>query len=134
MNNDDLSLNDKMNYLNYLDNDNYNEIKKSDIDGDANESKIYYEYGAHFRYKDLFKKLLKLKKERKEKEANKKKIINNNIIINNNFNLFNNKSRGVSRNIQINEYLNSYNNYDDISKTFIISSAYKSSSSGSIKV
>ena len=119
MNNDDLSLNDKMNYLNYLDNDNYNEIKKSDIDGDANESKIYYEYGAHFRYKDLFKKLLKLKKERKEKEANKKKIINNNIIINNNFNLFNNKSRGVSRNIQINEYLNSYNNYDDISKTFI---------------
>ena len=123
MNNDDSSLNDNLNYLNHLDNNNSNEIKYFDI-YDESESKTYYEYGAHFRYKDLFKKLLKLKKEREEKEekeSNKNKIINNNIIINNNlnFNLFNNKNRGISRNIQINEYLNSYNKYGDISKTFI---------------
>ena len=130
MNNDNSSLNDNLDYLNHLDYNNDNEIKKSDID-DEKESKTYNEYGAHFRYKDLFKKLLKIKKEREEKEANKKKIINNNIIINNNmnFNLFNNRKRGVSRNIQINEYLKSYNKYDDISKTFIsyiISNQYKS--------
>ena len=118
MNNDDSSLNGKFNYLNHLDNNN-------NID-DENESKTYYENGAHFRYKDLFKKLLKIKKEReekerKEKEVSNKKIINNNIIINNNlnFNLFNNKNRGVSRNIKINDYLNSFNKYDEISKTFI---------------
>ena len=94
MNNDDSSLNGKFNYLNHLDNNN-------NID-DENESKTYYENGAHFRYKDLFKKLLKIKKEReekerKEKEVSNKKIINNNIIINNNlnFNLFNNKNRRI---------------------------------------
>jgi len=133
MNNDDSTLNNKLNYLNQLDYSNNPEIKKSDIDDEA-ESKTYYEYGAHFKYKDLFKKLLKLKKEREErerKEPNKKKIINNNIIINNNlnFNLFNCKNRGVSRNVQINDYLNSFNKNGDISKTFIsyiTSNQYKS--------
>ena len=133
MNNDDSTLNNKLNYLNQLDYNNNPEIKKSDIDDEA-ESKSYYEYGAHFRYKDLFKKLLKLKKEREEreqKEPNKKKIINNNIIINNNlnFNLFNCKNRGISRNVRINDYLNSFNKNGDISKTFIsyiTSNQYKS--------
>ena len=114
--------------------DNFNRINNNyDNDNDVNdnynyedsESIKYYEGGAHFRYKDLFNSLLKLKKE-KEKETEKEKEKINNIIINNklNLNLFNNKHKIISRNVQMNNYLNNLNNLNffensNITNTFI---------------
>ena len=105
------------------DSEEYNLVNE---DMEESESIPYYEYGAHFKYKDLFINLLKIKNEREkqrreEEENDKNKIINNNnIIINNNLNLnlFNNKHKIISRNIQLNNYVNNVNIMDN-SNTFI---------------
>ena len=92
-------------------------------DEEESESIVYYEYGAHFKYNDLYKNLLKIKQERdKNKEENERNnIINNNIIINNNLNLNlfnNNRHKIVSRNLQENNYMNNIDIVDN-SNTFI---------------
>ena len=81
-------------------------------DEEESESIAYYEFGAHFKYKDLFNSLLKLKIEREKDidgdESESNKIINNNIFINNNLNLNlfnNNKHKIISRNAQVNNYV-----------------------------
>ena len=88
-------------------------------DEEESESIVYYEYGAHFKYKDLFNNLLRIKNER-DNENKGNNIINNNIIINNNvnLNLFNNKHKIVSRNVQDNDYINNVNILEN-SNTFI---------------
>ena len=93
-------------------------------DEEDSESIVYYEYGAHFKYEDLFNNILKIKSERdkqnKNEENDSKRIINNNIIINHNLNLNlfnNNKHKIVSRNLQVNNYINNVN--ADNSNTFI---------------
>ena len=114
MNNDVFINNDSQEYN--LDNE----------DVEESESIPYYEYGAHFKYKDLFINLLKIKSERekqnRDEENDKNKIINNNnIIINNNLNLNlfnNNKHKIISRNLQLNNYVNNVNIMDN-SNTFI---------------
>ena len=81
MNNNDSSNLGNINIDNYINNNEDNNDNEDDL-----ESKIYFEHGAHFRYKDLFNNLLKIKQERDKEEENNNKIINNNIIINNNLN------------------------------------------------
>ena len=110
MNNDDFINNNQENFVNE--------------DEEDSESIVYYEYGAHFKYKDLFNNLLKIRSERdkqnNEEENDSKRIINNNIIINHNLNLNlfnNNKHKIVSRNLQVNNYVNNIN--VDNSNTFI---------------
>ena len=97
-------------------------------DDEESESIVYYEYGAHFKYKDLFDNLLKIKVERERESHNENiengnnKIINNNIFINNNLNLNlfnNNKHKIISRNLQANNYINNDNILEN-SNTFII--------------
>ena len=103
-----------------------NNLVNEDMEMEESESIPYYEYGAHFKYKDLFMKLLKIKGEREkqniDEDSDKNKIINNNnIIINNNLNLnlFNkNKHKIISRNLQANNYINNVNIMDN-SNTFI---------------
>ena len=63
MNINDSSNTDNINIMDYFYNNNDNNEDEED-----SESKTYYEHGAHFKYKDLFNCLLKLKKER-EKES-----------------------------------------------------------------
>ena len=94
-------------------------------DEEESESIVYYEYGAHFKYKDLFNNLLRIKNERDRQNNNEENgnnnIINNNIIINNNLNLNlfnNNKHKIVSRNIQDNNYMNNIDIVEN-SNTFI---------------
>ena len=96
-------------------------------DDEESESIVYYEYGAHFKYKDLFDNLLKIKVERERESHNENiengnnKIINNNIFINNNLNLNlfnNNKHKIISRNLQANNYINNDNILEN-SNTFI---------------
>ena len=94
-------------------------------DEEESESIVYYEYGAHFKYKDLFNNLLRIKNERDRQNNNEENgnnnIINNNIIINNNLNLNlfnNNKHKIVSRNIQDNNYMNNIDILEN-SNTFI---------------
>ena len=98
-----------------------NNLVNEDMDMEESESIPCYEYGAHFKYKDLFMTLLKIKSERErqniDEDGDKNKIINNNnIIINNNLNLnlfSNNKHKIVSRNLQVNNYMNNVNIMDN---------------------
>ena len=102
------------------------QVNINNEDEEESESIVYYEYGAHFKYKDLFNNLLRIKNERDRKNENEENgnnnIINNNIIINNNLNLNlfnnNNKHKIVSRNIQDNDYMNNVDIIDN-SNTFI---------------
>ena len=96
-------------------------------DEEESESIVYYEYGAHFKYKDLFDNLLKIKKERERSNHNENmenqnnNLVNNNIFINNNLNLNlfnNNKHKIISRNLQVNNYINNDNILEN-SNTFI---------------
>ena len=129
MNNNDSSNRENSNKIYNFHNLNNN---KSDDNEEDSESIIYYEHGAHFRYKDLYNNLLKLRNEREKEEEKEKgkeenRLINNNIIINNNLNvnLFNNnKHKIISRNIQMNNNLNNINNINffensNITNTFI---------------
>ena len=102
------------------------QVNINNEDEEESESIVYYEYGAHFKYKDLFNNLLRIKNERDRKNENEENrnnnIINNKIIINNNLNLNlfnnNNKHKIVSRNIQDNDYMNNVDIIDN-SNTFI---------------
>ena len=107
-------------FINYDNQENY-----INDDEEESESIAYYEFGAHFKYKDLFNSLLKLKIEREKEidgdESESNKIINNNIFINNNLNLNlfnNNKHKIISRNAQVNNYENNDNIFEN-SNTFI---------------
>ena len=107
-------------FINYDNQENY-----INNDEEESESIAYYEFGAHFKYKDLFNSLLKLKIEREKEndgdESESNKIINNNIFINNNLNLNlfnNNKHKIISRNAQVNDYVNNYDIFEN-SNTFI---------------
>ena len=72
---------------------NYNkQNEKIEYNYDDTEEKEFYEFGAHFKYKDLFNKLNELKK----KCENIYKIRNNQ----NNINI--DRISGKSRNIQLN--------------------------------
>ena len=95
-------------------------------DEEDSESIVYFEYGAHFKYGDLYKNLLKIKQDRENMNQNgvndNNQIINNNIFINNNLNLNlinnNNRHKIISRNLQGNNYINNVNIVEN-SNTFI---------------
>ena len=89
------------------------------------DSIVFYEYGAHFKYKNLYDCLNKLKINNSY-ENERKKISNNNN--------YNNIDNGIdkSRNIQLNNYIRSINLYlkgkknnDDDNKTLILPKAEK---------
>ncbi len=82
--------------------DNYNkQNEKIEFNYEDTEEKEFYEFGAHFKYKDLFNKLNELKK----KCENIYKIRNNQ----NNINI--DRISGKSRNIQLNNHIRSINIY-----------------------
>ena len=82
--------------------DNYNkQNEKIEFNYEDTEEKEFYEFGAHFKYKDLFNQLNELKK----KCENIYKIRNNQ----NNINI--DRISGKSRNIQLNNHIRSINIY-----------------------